>query len=228
MKPRTFPLAAALAAILIALPGTVSAQDAAKQAAPVVAVVDPLSIANVIDQPELRVVGTTKAAKALAPQFDRIKEQFQSEINKKRDELQAEGKKLASQRAILSPDAYSQRETELRKQFADLQNLYLVRRDQLLRSAGQAVGKIRKAMMESILEVAKERSVNLVLPREAVLAVASSLDITADVVKRVDKKLPTMKLELVKPAATPPKPGEEPKPAQPLPRGLKLPSGGAK
>ncbi len=226
MTLRTLALAAALAAAFLGPPAaaSVKAAPAAPQASPVIAVVDPLSIANVVDQPELRVIGITKAAKSLAPQFDRIKKQFQSEIDKKRDALEAEGKKLASQRAILSPDAYAKRENELRHEFADLQNLYLIRRDQLVRSAGQAVSKIRKRMMEEILAVAKERQINLVLPRETVLAAASSLDITDEVVARIDKAMPSLKLELVKPAKEPPREREAPKRAEPLPRGLKLPS----
>ncbi len=224
MFPRPLTIAALLAASVLASAGTASAQGAApRQATPVIAVVDPLSIANLIDQPELRIVGETKAAKSLEPQFSRIKQRFQTEINKQRDTLEAEGKKLSSQRAILAPDVYAQREQELRRKLAELQNLYLVRRDQLVRSAGAAVSKIRKQMMETILAVAKERQINLVLPRETVLAAASNLDITAEVVKRLDHVLPSVKLELVKPAAEPPKAGETRSRNEPAQRGLKLP-----
>jgi outer membrane protein len=226
MNARTLSFALALAA-LVGLPWPAAAQSIPKQATPVIAVIDPLSVANVIDQPELRIIGRAKAAQSLEPQFEKAKKSFQDEINKERDKLQAEGKKLASQRAVLSPEAYAQREQELRQRLSELQTLYLRRRDQLVRSATLAVGKIRKAMMEAVLDVAKERAINLVLPREIVLAAANSLDITDEVVKRVDKKMPTLKFELVKPAPEPPK-GPEPAaraPGQSLPRGLQIPTG---
>lgn len=229
MGPRirilTAALAAVLAAAVLGLPAQAPAQGAAhRQTTPVIAVVDPLSIVNIVDHPELRIVGETKVAKSLEPQFSRLKKRFQSEIDKQRDSLEAEGKKLNSQRAILAPDVYAQRERELREKAADLQRLYLIRRDQLMRSAGVAIGKVHKEMMQAILEVAKERQINLILPRETVLAAATNLDITGDVVKRIDKAMPSLKLELVKPAAEPPKPGEERRPAQRVPRGLKLPA----
>ncbi len=65
-------------------------------------------------------------------------------------------------------------------------------------------------MMEEVLAIAKERQINLVLPRETVLAAATTLDITDEVVKRIDKAMPSLALELVKPAKEPPKRGEAP------------------
>ncbi len=78
MSLRNITLAAALAAALLGLPATAPAQAASpQQATPVIAVVDPLSVANVVDQPQLRIVGVTKAAKSLEPQFERLKKRFQ-------------------------------------------------------------------------------------------------------------------------------------------------------
>ena len=58
------------------------------------------------------------------------------------------------------------------------------------------MGKVETTALDVIAEIAAERKANLVLTRAAVLFEAGGLDITAEVVKRLDTKLPALAVNL--------------------------------
>jgi outer membrane protein len=54
-----------------------------------------------------------------------------------------------------------------------------------------------KAVLQILNDVAKERSANLVLDKAVVVMFDNSADVTDEVIKRLDEKLPTMTVSFV-------------------------------
>lgn len=74
-------------------------------------------------------------------------------------------------------------------------------------SYNDAMTKVENTALQIIAAIAAERKANLVLTRAAVLFEADGLDITAEVTKRLDAKLPSLTVNLPKldnPAGPPP------------------------
>jgi Skp family chaperone for outer membrane proteins len=153
---------------------------------PVIAIVD-----------EQVVIGRSKAAIAIQPQFEKLKKAYENEVNKERESIQKDGQQLASQRSILSPEAFAQREQALRERGQNLNQLIATRKRTLDDTLSRGLDQIRKVMFEVVGEVATKREINIVLPKAAVILFARTLDITDDVLKRVDEKLPTVALKVV-------------------------------
>ena len=162
------------------------AAPAGKPDAPAIAIVD-----------EQVVIGRSKAGRAIQPQFEKLKKSFEDEVNKEREALQRDGQQLASQRSILSPEAFAQREQALRQRGQALSQLIATRKRTLDDTLARALDQIRKVMFEVVGDMATKREINIVLPKAAVILFARTLDITDDVLKQVDEKLPTVALKVV-------------------------------
>jgi Skp family chaperone for outer membrane proteins len=163
------------------------------------------------------VIGRSKAAIAIQPQFEKLKKAYEDEINKERAAIQKEGQQLASQRSILSPEAFAQREQVLRERGQNLNQLVATRKRTLDETLGRGLDQIRKVMFEVVGEMATKRGINVVLPKAAVILFARTLDITEDVLKEVDAKLPTVALKVVEaqPQSAPRQGGQQQRQQQP-------------
>ena len=59
---------------------------------------------------------------------------------------------------------------------------------------------IQKSMVVAAAKVAEERNFDIVLPKSLVLLADQKLDITGEVLRRIDKDLPSIELEPARPA----------------------------
>jgi len=180
--------------------------------APVIAVLDVREI-----------LSRSKAAQAIQPQFEKLKKTYEDEVNKVREQIQGDGQQLNAQRSLLTPDAFAQREQALQQRASQLNSLVNDRKRTLDLTFDSGLGQIRNVMLQVSTDIAKERSINIILPKDAVVIIARNLEITEEVLKRVDQKLPTVTLKVVQPGqgspggqAAAPKPQNQPsQPSQP-------------
>ena len=73
-----------------------------------------------------------------------------------------------------------------------------LRNRQLNDGYSEAMRKVEKAMVDVVAEYAVEKKLELVVTKGVVLYAGKTLDITGEVVKRVNKKLPTVAVEIPK------------------------------
>ncbi len=145
-----------------------------------------------------RVLRKSAATKSILPQLEKIKRNYEKEIRQQEKELRAANQDLVRQRAILTPEAYNQRRKKFERRAGEAQRSLQNTKRTLDRAVGQARNKVHRALMMIAQEIAKERSVNLVLPRSAILVMEKKLNITSEVIKRLDKRLPSVAIALPK------------------------------
>ena len=68
------------------------------------------------------------------------------------------------------------------------------RRRQLDQVASAAFNEVRAAMIQVLNELSEVRGFNLVVPTSGLLLFSPQIDITADVLSRLDVKLPNIKV----------------------------------
>lgn len=174
-----------LSAVLIValtLPGAVQAAPQ-KLPAPLIAVMDVQGI-----------IQNSMAAKSVRPQARKMRNEFQKDVRRQQDEIRKEEKLLAQQRSILSPEAFAKKrrdfETRARKAQRDVQ----ARKLKLDKAFGAAMEQVRHALAIVAQELAKEYKVNIVLPKSLVFLSIKTLDISAQAIQRLDKRLPSVKV----------------------------------
>jgi outer membrane protein len=206
MHWRTLRSSAILASLMLfaamLVTPAVAQQPAPAPAAPVVLIVD-------LQQ----VLRDTKAAKDVQAVVNQQYGVYAKEVAQQEDELQKGRSELERQRTVLSPDIYNTRARELQQRYDELSQVVQNRRQGLQQSYNEAMTKIEAAALEVVTDLVKERKANLVMAKQALVFEDESMDVTAETIARLDKKLPAVTVNLPKPDNA----GAAPKPANNAP-----------
>lgn len=163
-------------------------------AAPAVPAADalPPATAAVIDYQ--RVMREAKAAESIRVQIEARRVRYQSEIAEEEQRLVEADRELARQRGILAPDAFNERRKAFEEEVAEVQRMLQARRQQLDDVAAMAMSEVREAVIQVVGELAEQRGFNLVLPSANVLLFSPQIEITDEVLKRLNASLPDVRV----------------------------------
>ena len=95
---------------------------------------------------------------------------------------------------MLSTEAFSERRKAFEADVTKVQRFVQERRQQLDDVSAMALGEVREAVIRVVGELADERGFNLVLPSAGVLLFSPQLDITDEVLARLDASLPDVRV----------------------------------
>jgi Skp family chaperone for outer membrane proteins len=174
--------------------GAAYADAAAKLPAPVIAIVD---IQRILEE--------SLASKSVQKQLEAERSKFQNEIEKEENSLRLTEQDLSKERGQLAAEAYSEREQQLRQRFSAAENHALARRKVLDQSYADSMKAVHDALFDVVGLVARERGANLVIVKQQAFWTDQPLDITDEVLRRLDQKMP--KIDVAMPA-------EKPEPAE--------------
>lgn len=152
----------------------------------------PPTVAAVVDYQ--RILRDSRAAKSIREQIETRRKLYLDQLAKEEQRLADQDRELARQRGVLAADVFAQRRREFETKVVELQKLSQERRRQLDESSGAALNLVRQALVEVVGEVADARGFNLVVPTSGLLLFSPKLDVTDDVLSRLDKKLPSVKV----------------------------------
>ena len=147
----------------------------------------PATVAAVIDYQ--RILLDSAASKSIAEQMDVRRKSFQDEISKEEQRLHEAERALAKQASILSDEAREAKRKEFEGELAGLRELATERRKQLEDVSAEAVNEVKAALIEIVTGIAEERGFNLVLPSSQVLFFARQIDLTEEVLSKLDARL---------------------------------------
>lgn len=155
----------------------------------------PASIIAVIDSQ--RINRDAAALKNARQQLEQYRFSFQSEIAKEEEKLRAEEQEIARQRSVLSPEAFEQKRQAFQGKVVDLQKRIQERSQSLEKMLNGVREQVTVQVIEILKALATERGFNMVLDRAQVqIFIGDSIDITPEVLKRLDQRLPTVKVNL--------------------------------
>jgi Skp family chaperone for outer membrane proteins len=160
-------------------------QDAAAQKLPP-------AVAAVIDYQ--RILRDAAAARSIRDQIEARRKVYQEEISKEEQRLHEIDKEFAKQRSVLSPEDFAEKRREFEQDVAEVQRKVQERRRELDRLSAAALNEVKEALIAIVTSIAEERGFNLVLPTSEVLFFARSLDLTEEVLAKLDARLPQVQL----------------------------------
>ena len=146
------------------------------------------------------VLRDSQASKGLRPQVEKLRKNYQTSVREREAELRKASRELQRQRAILSPQAFAKRRSAYEEKARKAQIEFQKRKRQLDNAYGAAMRVVQRSMVVAAAKVAEERKFDIVLPKSLVLLADQKLDITTEVLRRVNESLPSVKLTLTKPS----------------------------
>ncbi len=180
-QARRFVVAAALAALIAVITGRIEAQELSPPVIAVIAYEDILlkSVATRAIQEQLKARRTT----------------YEAELTAKKKEIQDASQELTRQRAILSPEAFREKQRQLEARVVEIQRYEEILRRQLVKAYTEAIGEVRKEMEIIIAELAEERGFTLALPRSQVVYTSDAFVLSEEVSSRLDRRLPHVEVQ---------------------------------
>jgi len=143
-----------------------------------------------------QILQDAKAAKDVQSALNQQYSSYSKQVAQQEDEMQKGGAELERQRTVLAPEVYTARAHELQQRYDQLGKTVQAKRQALQQSLNEAMGKVRAAALEVVADISKERRATLVLEKQAVVYESEGMDISAEAIGRLDKKLPSVKVNL--------------------------------
>lgn len=192
-----FGLAAAMAVIAMVAGVPPRAQEIA---APLIVIVDVQQILR-----------ESMVGKNVQAQMTQRTDRYTKEVSAQENELRRTQDELERQRTVLTPDAFNTKMRDFQQRYDALDHGVQAARQALQQAYNDAMTKVENTALQIIADVAAERKANLVVTKAAVLFSAPGLEITQEVIRRLDEKLPSVALAVtqepnlaVPPGAPPP------------------------
>jgi outer membrane protein len=172
------------AALCVCLPG------AGAQAAENLGSVGVIDVTVIFSQSE--------AAKSIEKQRNDLREGFLDEITRKEDDLRKQEQALKTDAQTLSQDEYSKRVRAYEENLNATRKLAQENKAELEDATGAAMDKLREALYVITREIAGEKGFSLVISNRDVITGEKSLDITEEALRRLNQRIKTVAVKIVK------------------------------
>ena len=140
------------------------------------------------------VLAKSEAARNIRSAVDEKRRELRKYFLEVENSLRDEQKDLSKKRSIVTAEAFEQRARKLKEKAQSAQKLAQTSNQKLKKSFDQAMDKVQKELLRTVAEVAEESGVGVVLFRSAIVIAVKKLDISKEVLQRLNKKLPEVKV----------------------------------
>ena len=171
--------------IMLGMVGAMAAEAKKDIPKPMIAVVD-----------VQRILQESLAAKSVQKQLESQRSKFQSKIESEENNLRQSEQELTKQRGQLPANTYADREQQLRQRFLDVERHVQGRRKILDQAFTDSMDAVRSGLLEIVEAVAHERGANMVVVKQQTLWIEPGLDITDEILARLNKKLPQVTVKM--------------------------------
>ena len=125
-------------------------------------------------------------AKNVQTQMTQRTDRYTKEVSDQENELRRTQDELERQRTVLSADAFNAKMRDFQQRYDALDHGVQATRQALQQAYNDAMTKVENTALQIIADIAAERKANLVVTKAAVLFTAQGLDITQEVIRRLD------------------------------------------
>ena len=140
------------------------------------------------------VLAKSEAARNIRSAVDEKRQELRKYFLEVENSLREEQKNLSKKRSIVTAEAFEKRARKLKEKAQSAQKLAQTSNQKLKKSFDQAMDKVQKELVRIVAEVAEESGVGVVLFRSAIVIAVKKLDISKEVLMRLNKKLPDVKV----------------------------------
>ncbi len=127
-------------------------------------------------------------------QIERRRQIYEEEITLQEQALRAEDQELVRERSILAADAFAQKRREFEARVAEVQRIVQERKRELDQAYQFGQEQVQRTVIEIIAELSEVYGFNLVLGRQQIVFADSALNISEEVLLRLNERLPRVEL----------------------------------
>ncbi len=128
-------------------------------------------------------------------QVTKKQEEYRKELTKKQSEMEAEQKRIEGKRNILSQEAFAKEAQGFEKKIEELKAFVDEKQKSLTEAQFDAVNAVNEEVTSIVGDIAKEKSLDLVVQASQSPYYKDSLDISDEVIKKLNKKISKLKVK---------------------------------
>ncbi|MGB1394724.1 MAG: OmpH family outer membrane protein [Candidatus Puniceispirillaceae bacterium] len=149
-----------------------------------------------------RIIRESEATERVRKLLDEKSEEFQKEFAEREVQLLEKEKELKARQSLITEDAYQEEVRAFQREVAAIQQDIQNKRQSLDRALQQAQDKIRNLATTIVAERASELEIDLVFKEDQLLIFRNQLNITEDVLERLNDRTKDAQLEITEPNKT--------------------------
>ena len=139
-----------------------------------------------------QIMKESTAAKTVREQLENKQKSYQTEITKKEEGLKKEDQELGKQKSVLAKDAFDKKISEFRTKATNVQKDVQAKKALLDGAFEHSLNDIQKVVTDIIADNKKKKGFVVAVPTSQILYADKSLDISSEVLERLNKKLPKL------------------------------------
>lgn len=143
-----------------------------------------------------KIMRDSKAAQSVRTQMQQKQKAFQNELDAKEKQLRDEYQSLGKQKNTIEQAAFEQKVKEFRAKEVGAQREIQSKKLQIDKALAKSLETIQKTTYDIVRAMAVEKKLNLVIYSTQVIYAEPQMDITNDVLTKLDSKLPTVSVAL--------------------------------
>ncbi len=136
-----------------------------------------------------KIMRETDAAKGIFKELEGKRKEYQTQISKEEDTLRSAEKEIIKQRDTLSKEDFEKKRIDFEGKVSKGQQMVQQHKQTLDHAFSASMAKLRTEATKIVAEVAKEKGFSAVLTEEAVMLSVPEMDMTDEVVKRMNAKV---------------------------------------
>lgn len=137
-------------------------------------------------------VTESEAGKSMQTQLSQKRDEFQKEFSRRESELSEKEKKLVAQKGDMTAEQLGKERRAFEADLLETRKLFQKRRTALDKGLSDAMKELRRQIAEATAEVAEQKGYQVVLLRDSVVIMEKDLDITKDVLAKLNAKIKTI------------------------------------
>ncbi len=158
-------------------------------------------VANIAIVDTILIRRNAKAFKSIRSQIEKFRGELRKQARSEDAALQKVNRELARQRAILTPEAFREERKKFETRIGNMQKKFQSRWRTLKEAERDAEVEVLKVLKKLTVELAQKKQLIMVLRKQSLVFWADTLEVTDDIIKILDKKLPKVKVVLKKKSA---------------------------
>jgi Skp family chaperone for outer membrane proteins len=129
-------------------------------------------------------------------QLDKKREVYKNEINKKENALNKQHQELSKQQSVLSKEAFEAKLQKFNEKVAEVQRDVQQKGGSLEQAYVNAIQKVEAVIDDIITNIAQDKGYELVLPQTGVIYNKPALNISDEVLKKLNVRLTKVEVEI--------------------------------
>lgn len=145
-----------------------------------------------------QILSESAAAKSILEQLKTHRDGMEKEIKGMETSLKGDEQALIKKRDTLKPEEFAKERQTFEKKVLESRTKVQKQRAAADDAFNKAVNELRQNLVSVVSDLASEKSIQLVITKQNVVIGDSGLDITSDVMKRLNAKIKTIKVTIGK------------------------------